>query len=125
MKLNILIVDDGPRALRLGRAIIEREGHAVVPISNWSQVAPAMFGEKVDMLLVDVNMPGLNGDRLVEIVKQTGTGRRTPIILVSNLPEEDLRQKAQLSGADGWAQKPLTTEKVRELVKRHLPQASA
>ena len=79
MPLTALIVDDNLLALRLTRAVLERDGHKVVALSHWSDVADMLYREEVDIALVDVNMPGLQGDKLVEILKQTRRGRNMPL----------------------------------------------
>lgn len=113
-----LIVDDTPLALRLGQAILEKEGLRVLATAKWSDVADLLFRDEVDVVFVDVNMPGLQGDRLVEILRGTRRGRQTRIVLLSNLPPETLREKAQTSGADDWIQKPLSGESVREKLRK-------
>ncbi len=118
MPLTALVVDDNPLALRLARAVIEREGHRVVALAHWAEVTDVVFREEIDIAFFDVNMPGLQGDKLVEILKQTRRGRSMPIVLVSNLPPDTLREKAQAAGADDWIQKPLTGEAVRARIER-------
>lgn len=118
MAITAVVVDDNPLALRLSKALLEREGHRVLAIPRWSEVSDLLFREEVDVVFVDVNMPGLQGDKLVEILKGTRRGRQLPIILISNLPVESLREKAQAAGADDWIQKPLTSEMVRTKLEK-------
>jgi len=125
MGVTVLVVDDNSLALRLSRMVLEREGHRVVALAHWSDVSDTLFREDIDIAFVDVNMPGLQGDQLVSILKQTRKGRATPVILVSNLPSETLRQKAQSSGADDWIQKPLTSEAVRQKIEKLVRTTSA
>ncbi len=118
-KLKILVVDDNPLARRLAAAIIEREGHEVVAVDAWHQVNQLIFKEGVDLAFVDVNMPGLSGDKLIEILKRSRSGKQLPLVLLSDLPAEDLAKRAVKAGADGFLNKPLTTAAVKEVIREH------
>jgi len=116
--VTALVVDDNALALRLAQAILEREGHKVIAVANWSEVTNILFSQDVDIAFIDINMPGLQGDRLTEILKQTRRGRETPVVLCSNLPADSLREKAQFSGANDWIQKPLTPDSLRAKIEK-------
>jgi CheY-like chemotaxis protein len=118
MALTALVVDDNPLALRLSRAVLEKEGIRVLEVARWPEVSDIFYREEIDLVLCDVNMPGIQGDKLVEILKQTRRGRKVPVLLVSNLSADILREKAKNAGADDWIQKPLTGEVLREKLER-------
>ena len=118
MPLTILVVDDNRLALRLAQLLLEKEGHNVIPLSNWADTATELFGKDIDLAMIDVNMPGLQGDRLVQILRQSRRGQRTPVLLISDLPEETLRQKAQSCLADDWVRKPLEMVTLRPKLER-------
>jgi len=116
--ITALAVDDNPLALRLTRMLLERDGHRVIALARWSDVFPALFEQDIDVAFIDVNMPGLGGDRLLQVVRATDRGRLLPCILVSTLPQDVLAEKARAAGADGWIQKPLTGDSVRGELRR-------
>jgi CheY-like chemotaxis protein len=118
MGLTILVVDDNKLALRLAQLSLQKEGHTVIALENWADTGTELFGREIDLALIDVNMPGLQGDSLVRILRQSRRGQRTPIVLLSDLPEEALRQKAQACLADDWMRKPLDVPKLREKIQR-------
>jgi len=122
--LRVLLVDDDPIDLRLNRALLEREGIDVVALSDWGKVNEELFGTGpgVQLAFIDVLMPEVRGDFLVRMMKETPRGRQLPWIIISSLPESTLSQKARFCGADGWIQKPLTGESIREIVKRFFPE---
>ena len=117
--MKILVVDDNPLARQLATAIIEREGHEAVAVDAWHQVNQLIFKEGIDLAFVDVNMPGLTGDKLVEVLKRSRSGKQLPLILLSDLPREELAKRAERAGADGFLNKPLTSTAVREAIERY------
>jgi len=117
----VLVVDDDAFAIKLAKAVLEKEGANVIGVSTWPEVNAAFFDHEVALAFIDCQMPGLQGDQLVRILKQSPRGKKTPLILVSSLPEDDIRARAESSAADGWLQKPLTTSKVRTILRKHLP----
>ena len=120
MSKTVLIVDDEALPLKLAKALLMREGLAVLALDSWAQVAQTLASNPVDLVLLDVNMPGLSGDTLAGIVKQSETGRKLPVILLSNLPESELAQRASEAGVDGWVQKPISGAAIQDLVRRFL-----
>ncbi|HVR44880.1 MAG TPA: response regulator [Thermoanaerobaculia bacterium] len=117
---TVLLLDDNPLVLKLGRALLEREGCTVVTTSNWGEFGQAMIVSPPDLILMDVNMPSISGNRLTEILKMNPKKAAIPVILMSDMPEESLAQTAGKSGADSWIRKPLTREKVVALLGRFL-----
>jgi len=119
--ITAFVVDDDPFALKLTRLILEREGHRVIPIPDWSAVSVALACQTPNVMFVDVNMPGLSEDRLVEIIKSRGERKDLPVVLLSDLPEENSRDRADQCGADDWARKPLTRASARATLSKVLP----
>ncbi|MGH9457145.1 MAG: response regulator [Thermoanaerobaculia bacterium] len=115
---TVLLLDDNPLVLKLGRALLEKEGCTVVTTSNWGEFGQAMVSAPPDMILMDVNMPSISGNRLTEILKTNPKKAAIPVVLMSDMPEENLAQIAQKSGADFWVRKPLTKEKIVTLLAK-------
>ena len=104
---KILVVDDDPTHLVCARDLLEAQGYEVV-------VHPRPFGatEKVmietpDLVLMDVNMPGLSGEALVELLRTREQTRSTPVLLYSSNDEDALRRCALRLGlgANGYVAK--------------------
>jgi two-component system, chemotaxis family, response regulator PixH len=117
---TILLLDDNPLVLKLGRALLEKEGCTVKATSNWGEFGQAMIATPPDMILMDVNMPSISGNRLTEILKMNPKKATIPIVLMSDMPEDALSQIAAKSGADAWIRKPLTREKIVALLSKYL-----
>lgn len=97
--LLIMIVDDDPMILAVTGAILERRGHRVLKRSSAIGTSVAISREQPDVVLLDVNMPGLTGDRLAKLVQPSGPG--PVVILYSGIFEDELLELARTCGAAG------------------------
>lgn len=117
----IVLLDDNPLVLKLGRALLEKEGCQVIVTSNWGEFGQAMIATPPDMILLDVNMPSISGNRLTEIIKMNPKKASIPVILMSDMPDATLEGVATKSGADAWIRKPLTKDKLTLLLSKYIP----
>jgi len=63
-----------------------------------------------------VNLPSIKGNRLSEVLKSQSNKKHIPIVLISDLPERSLEEMFPSSGADAWMKKPLTREKLIQII---------
>lgn len=101
-KQRILIVDDDPAHLDSTRGILEEEGYEVFthgqPFGSTAVIAEV----KPDLVLLDVNMPGLSGDRLAEVYRANARTRTTRVVLYSSNDEDALRAASRRLQLDGY-----------------------
>ncbi|MBS1149560.1 MAG: response regulator receiver modulated CheB methylesterase [Myxococcaceae bacterium] len=103
-KKRILIVDDSPLLLEAGRLALEAAGYEVRTLENPLMVAMLLRKNPVDLVLLDVNMPAVQGPQVVTSLRAHGLNS-TPVILYSDLDEKLLSTKAAECGATGWLRK--------------------
>lgn len=123
-KLTVLVLDDNPLVLKLARALLEREGSTVLTASSWIEFNHVLAANTPDIILLDVNLPSIKGNRLSEVLKSQSNKKEIPIVLISDLPEKSLEEMFPGSGADAWLRKPLTREKLIDVISRLVPSAS-
>ncbi len=118
---RIIVIDDCKLTLAMARDILEEAGHQVVTAETGIEANEHIYGlPRPELILIDVVMPMLNGDRKVRLLKDREVSREIPVVLMSTKSEEELHELAAASGADGFLQKPLTHEKLLGLVERFL-----
>jgi CheY-like chemotaxis protein len=118
---RILVVDDSPICLDMMSLILEEGGYEVFTVGSPFALSSALTQHAPDLVLVDVNMPGLSGDKLVEITLRNRPGNRTcPIVLHSDKPDIELLALAESSGAAGYIRKTSDAEVVLREVRRFL-----
>lgn len=119
--LHILAADDVPQNLQLLSLSLGRRGHTVVTARNGEEVIAAFQQERFDLLLLDVQMPlvdGLEAARRIRALEANQLRERVPIIaLTASVLEED-RVAARNAGMDGFASKPLEMEKLIQEIAR-------
>jgi two-component system chemotaxis response regulator CheY len=95
----------------------------VVTVSSPFGLSSALLREQPDLALVDITMPGLQGDKLVEIVmRHHDRTRQCPIVLYSDRPSDQLQALAKSCGAAGFIRKTGDEALLARSVRRFLPQ---
>jgi signal transduction histidine kinase len=111
----VLVVDDEPRNRAVIRARLARE-HEVLEAANGDEALALLASQQpVDLVLLDVCMPGMHGLEVCQRIKQTARAGYLPVILVTALIDQDDRNKGLSAGADDFLAKPVDG---RELVLR-------
>ncbi len=113
--LKVMIVDDDSTALTVASAVLDDRGYHIVTRDSALGTVLAVRREKPDIVLLDVNMPGLNGDALTKLIVETKGGHQPIIILHSTMGADELGRLAKACGAAGGIEK---TADPRELLKR-------
>jgi len=102
---KVLVIDDGATVLAWVSRVLKGAGYLVATRDQPIGTGAAIVREQPDLVLVDVEMPTLNGDELVLGVKKHEAGQRIPIVLHSSLSATELESRARACGADGYIQK--------------------
>lgn len=118
--VSVIILDDNPLVLKLGRALLEREGCTVLTAASWIEFNHVLAGNTADIIFLDVNLPSIKGNRLSEVLKSQSNKKHIPIVLISDLPEKSLEDMFPSSGANAWMRKPLTREKMVDMINRYV-----
>jgi DNA-binding response OmpR family regulator len=107
-KARILIVDDDPELVFRIRQVLEDE-YEVLATCDWAELNSIVFRQGVDLVLMDVNLPVLKGDKLVQILRSvTTSGPKRPKILYFSAEDEATMQGlVTRTGADGYLSKSL------------------
>lgn len=102
MKKRVLVVDDDPKYLQTTRDLLELHGYEVALHDTPFRTTEIVQTWKPDLVLLDVNMPGLAGDRLCGLIRANGNRHGARILLHSSNDEESLRESAARYAADGY-----------------------
>lgn len=117
---KIVCIDDSPTMLETLKVYLDNECFEVTTLDNPMQSASAMFSTRPDLVLMDVAMPGIKGDRLCKILRQSSAFKNTPIIMVTGLTAEVDKAGAIAMGANDYLAKPFSQEDLLELMDQYL-----
>ena len=121
MKKRILVVDDSDIVLEIARKELEEGGFEVVVAPDAKEADGFIFGKKQpDLIILDVMLPMLDGDKKARMLKQNDETRGIPILLLSSKPESELRYLVEESGADGFIRKPFAAGQMVDRVRKAL-----
>jgi serine phosphatase RsbU (regulator of sigma subunit) len=119
-KADVLIVDDAPDHLHLVSTILTKEGYQVRTATNGSAALESVESRRPDLILLDINIPELNGYEVCRQLKADDQTRDIPVIFVSALDKMLDKARAFSVGGADYMTKPFQFEEVLALVKTHL-----
>ncbi len=117
---SILYVEDNFENRILVMRILNAEGYSVTFAENGSQALSAIDEHEFNLILMDINLPDIDGYTLTSRLRQNPKIKSIPIIaLTANVMKGD-REKSLEAGCDGYIQKPLDVDALPEQINRFL-----
>ncbi len=122
MLKKVLVVDDSALIHQMYKMVLMRYKCTIVAAKN-GQEALSMIEKNpdTDLLLVDINMPVMNGLEFIRKVKELGTYEHIPIVIVSTEGKEEDTQRGLSLGAKGYVTKPVQPSDLHALIERICP----
>ena len=118
MSKTIMIVDDSASIRTVVGIALRGAGYAVIEAINGQDALAKLTGQKVNLIISDVNMPVMDGITFVKGVKQLPAYRFTPIIMLTTESDESKKREGQAAGAKAWVVKPFKPEQMLSAVQR-------
>lgn len=121
----ILTVDDSPSMRQMLAYVLTSNGYTVIEAEDGEQALELAKANKADLVLTDQNMPKLDGIGLIKALRHLPGYKTVPIMMLTTESSQALKQQGREAGATGWIVKPFDPEKLLEMLRRVLAQASA
>jgi len=119
---NILVVEDSPTMRQLISFAIKRIPNShVIEATDGVDALKKLSSEEIDLILADINMPVMDGLKLVSLVRGNPAYKEIPIIIVTTEGAEEDRKRALSIGANAYLPKPIQTQQLLKLVTTYLP----
>jgi DNA-binding response OmpR family regulator len=120
-KQKILIVDDSEVILEMARDTLEEAGYEVFTATTGVEANNIIFsGNTPDLIIFDVMLPMLDGDKKAKFLREKEIGRQVPILLLSSKGVEELTRLTAEAGANGFIHKPFTNTELVASVRQAL-----
>ncbi len=116
-RASILIVDDLPEKLLVFRTVLEDLGHEIVCVRSGSEALKEILRHEFAVILLDVNMPDIDGFETAELIRQYKRSAHTPIIFVTSYVDEMQTIRGYSLGAVDYILSPMVPEILRSKVK--------
>lgn len=113
----VLAVDDERQNLSILERLLSREGYVVQTASDGESALAMLAHHAPDVILLDIQLPGLNGFEVCRRIKQTPATRLIPVVMVTGLNAIEHRIQGINAGADDFLGKPFNTEELRARVR--------
>jgi CheY-like chemotaxis protein len=115
--LRILVIDDDDIARELLTSTLKDAGHIVTELPSAIGASREIFRSSIDVVVVDVMMPDINGDKLAKLLRSNPRGGTLAIVLVSSRSVDELHDLARIATADAVVPKDrIRTELARAVV---------
>ena len=119
---HILVIDDDPVVLAMAQDFLEEAGYKVSTAADAIYSNEVIYGSNPpDLILMDVMMPLMSGDKKVRALKRRDQSSGIPVLLISGKEETELQRIASEVGADGYLTKPFNATKLVNAVRTYLP----
>ncbi len=118
MAKTILIVDDSASMREVVGIALKSAGYLVLEARDGKDALSKMTGQKIHLIISDVNMPNMDGISFVKAVKQLPSYKFTPIIMLTTESEEAKKRQGQEAGARAWVVKPFKPDHLLVAVQK-------
>lgn len=120
---RILVAEDNAINQVVAEAVLSRLGHEVDLVQNGREALDALRQKRYDLVLMDCQMPELDGYEVTRLIRQKGSGVRSPqvpIIALTAYALQGDRERCQAAGMDDYLTKPFTPEQMEQILNRWL-----
>lgn len=118
MSKTILIVDDSISIRQVVGIALKSAGFKVLEAVDGKDALTKCNGEKIHLVISDVNMPNMDGITFVTELKKLPAYRFTPVIMLTTEGAEEKKQAGRAAGAKAWVIKPFKAEQMLEAVNK-------
>lgn len=118
MSKTIMIVDDSSSMRSVISMALKGAGYATLEACDGKDALTKLTGQKINLIISDVNMPNMDGITFVKEVKKLANYKFTPIIMLTTESQEEKKKEGQAAGAKAWVVKPFQPAQMLEAVSK-------
>lgn len=116
MSKIILVVDDSASVRQLVGMTLRGAGYTIIEANDGKDGLKKLDGQKINLVISDVNMPNMDGISFVKEMKQNANYKFTPVIMLTTEGADDKKQQGKEAGAKAWIIKPFRPEQLLQTV---------
>jgi CheY-like chemotaxis protein len=120
LKNAILIVDDDPRSMKLTYDLLKIFGYQTLSATDGLQAVEMAKNHKPDLILMDIQLPGMDGLSATRMIKSDVITRNIPVVAATAYAMQGDEEKAIQAGCDGYITKPIDIRVLLKTVEKYL-----
>ncbi|MBA2079319.1 hybrid sensor histidine kinase/response regulator [Rhodanobacter sp. PCA2] len=124
-ELHLLLVEDDPIVAAVITGLLQQQGHTVSHAANGLLALAELERNPCDAVLLDLDLPGVDGFQVARLIRQREGGRRLPIVAVTARSGGNDEEQARAAGMDGFLRKPLSGDELAAMLAQVLHDADA
>lgn len=118
MAKTIMIIDDSASLRQVVAIALKDAGYDVIQASDGRDALTKLNGQKIHLIICDVNMPNMDGITFVKEMKTLANYKFTPVIMLTTEGSEEKKRAGQEAGARAWVVKPFRPEQMLSAVSK-------
>jgi two-component system, chemotaxis family, chemotaxis protein CheY len=118
MAKTIMIVDDSASLRQVVGISLRAAGYDVLEGCDGADALKKLTGQKIHLIISDVNMPNMDGISFVKAVKGLAAYKFTPIVMLTTESQDDKKREGQAAGAKAWMVKPFNPPQLLSVVQK-------
>jgi two-component system chemotaxis response regulator CheY len=118
MAKTIMVVDDSISIRQVVGIALKQAGYEVVEACDGRDALAKLTGQKVSLIISDVNMPNMDGISFVRELKTRPAYKFTPVLMLTTESQEDKKEQGKAAGARAWMVKPFKPEGLLAAVQK-------
>jgi CheY-like chemotaxis protein len=122
---KILIADDEPYVARVLKLVLEKEGYQVTCVNNGKEALSVFDSLQPDIVVTDVKMPHLTGQKLVEAIRNREGNSNIPVVVMTSTLESENRDWVHELGNISFLGKPVSPRDLLRVISKHFIHSKA
>lgn len=118
MSKTIMVVDDSASIRQVVKINLVNAGHTVIEAQDGVDALSKLSGQKIDLVISDVNMPNMDGLTFVKKFKELPDHKFTPVIMLTTESQEEKKMEGMNVGAKAWLVKPFKPDQLLAAVSK-------
>ena len=118
MSKTILVVDDSSSFRTVVKLALQKAGYTVIEAGDGKDASVKLNGQKINLIVCDVNMPNMDGLTFLRHVKTQAAYKFTPVIMLTTESQEAKKAEGRAAGAKAWITKPFQPSQLVDAVNK-------
>ena len=117
---HILIVEDNPKNLKLLRDVLQFKGYIISAAETGEAGVALARAEQPALILMDVQLPGMDGREATQVLKADASTRHIPIVALTAFAMKGDRERLLAEGFDGYISKPIDIKEIPKVIEQYI-----